>query len=536
MRTHILVVLAIVSGLFFQVTAGAQTSVVTFDNPAPSGAPDSALNGTFQGINFGTGQWRWSGPYAVARSNSIYFASSAGTSRTLTFSSGPRTLDRIIVYTATGGTLTLSDGVNPAMTRSIATGSLHTVSTGWSQSSATVTIAFTGGWALGIDEIASSSTASSPPASSDTVPPMVSVSAPGAGTTVTGSVAVNATAFDAVGVTGVQFLLDGNNLGTEDTVAPYSTTWNTVGSPNGSHTLLAVARDAAGNRTTSSSVTVNVSNAAAGSGGYGLRFFGTGTNDIDRVKIRVDDPATTVAGPPADIGSTDFTIEFWLNTTDGGPAINCSGYEWIRARTIIDRDRYNQDRAFGIAMTSGRIAFGVAGQGTGRSTICSSGNIADGKWHHVAVQRRRSDGWMWIYVDGALQAQGNGPDGDISYPDNGVPGPYCGTSGSQACTASDPFLVIGAEKHDAGTQSYPSYRGLFDELRLSRVLRYSETASSRPTQPFVADANTVGLYHFNEGQGTVINDSSGAAGGPSQGVRNVGGGSSGPAWVTTTPF
>src|SRR5207244_1446908 len=61
-------------------------------------------------------------------------------------------------------------------------------------------------------------------------------------------------------VVGVQFKLDGANLGIEDTASPYSTSWNTTTAANGIHTLTAVARDAAGNSTTSAAVTVTVSN------------------------------------------------------------------------------------------------------------------------------------------------------------------------------------------------------------------------------------------------------------------------------------
>jgi len=92
----------------------------------------------------------------------------------------------------------------------------------------------------------------------DTTPPTVSITAPSNGATVTGTIAVNATASDNVGVVGVQFKLDGANLGAEDTTSPYSTSWSTTGSANGSHTLTAVARDAAGNTTTSAAVTVTV--------------------------------------------------------------------------------------------------------------------------------------------------------------------------------------------------------------------------------------------------------------------------------------
>src|SRR5258706_5577114 len=93
----------------------------------------------------------------------------------------------------------------------------------------------------------------------DTEPPAVSITAPAAGN-VSATVSVNANASDNVGVTGVQFLLDGVNLGAEDIASPYSVSWNTTTATNGSHNLTARARDAAGNTMTSSVVTVNVNN------------------------------------------------------------------------------------------------------------------------------------------------------------------------------------------------------------------------------------------------------------------------------------
>ena len=100
-------------------------------------------------------------------------------------------------------------------------------------------------------------------APSDTTPPTVSISAPTSGATVSGTaVTVAATASDNVGVAGVQFKLDGTtNLGAEDTTSPYSVPWNSTTATNGPHTLTAVARDAAGNTTTSAGVAVTVSNA-----------------------------------------------------------------------------------------------------------------------------------------------------------------------------------------------------------------------------------------------------------------------------------
>jgi hypothetical protein len=92
----------------------------------------------------------------------------------------------------------------------------------------------------------------------DTTPPAVSVTSPVTGATVAGLVTVSASAADNLGIVGVQFKLDGVDLGVEDTVAPYAVSWDTTTAVNGSHTLTAVARDAAGNLATSAPVVVTV--------------------------------------------------------------------------------------------------------------------------------------------------------------------------------------------------------------------------------------------------------------------------------------
>ena len=119
-------------------------------------------------------------------------------------------------------------------------------------------------------------------ATSDTTPPTVSITSPAAGATVSATISVSATASDNVGVAGVQFLLDGAALGTEDTTAPYSISWDTRTASNASHTLSARARDASGNQTTSATVSVTVSNAAPSGliAAYGFEE-GAGTTTAD---------------------------------------------------------------------------------------------------------------------------------------------------------------------------------------------------------------------------------------------------------------
>jgi hypothetical protein len=104
----------------------------------------------------------------------------------------------------------------------------------------------------------------------DPTAPAVSVTAPTDGGTVSGTVDVTATASDNLGVSGVQFKLDGVDLGSEAITTPYTTSWDTTTTPNGNHRLTAVARDAAGSTTTSVAVTVTVSNGVSGDQLLGL--------------------------------------------------------------------------------------------------------------------------------------------------------------------------------------------------------------------------------------------------------------------------
>jgi hypothetical protein len=99
-----------------------------------------------------------------------------------------------------------------------------------------------------------------PPPPADTTNPTVSITAPANSSTVTGNVLLTATASDDVGVVGMQFKVDGIAVGSEDTAAPFQVSWPTTYLINGPHVITAVARDQAGNTTTSSPVQVTVNN------------------------------------------------------------------------------------------------------------------------------------------------------------------------------------------------------------------------------------------------------------------------------------
>ena len=96
-----------------------------------------------------------------------------------------------------------------------------------------------------------------------TTPLTVSITSPVPGATVSGTVTVVATATASDAITGVQFLLDGANLGSKVTSSPYSISWDTTKTSNGSHVLSAQATDQAGKTATSSNVNVTASQSSA---------------------------------------------------------------------------------------------------------------------------------------------------------------------------------------------------------------------------------------------------------------------------------
>lgn len=144
--------------------------------------------------------------------------------------------------------------------------------------------------------------------SQDAVAPIVSILSPASGTTVRGTITVTASAFDNVGVSGVVFTLDDAQNSTEDSTSPYSTTVNTTLVSDGSHTLRARARDAAGNQTTSDAVFINISNSnqTTQTSGY----------TASQVATHATDSSCWVI-----IDNNVYDLSAWIPLHPGGPSI-----------------------------------------------------------------------------------------------------------------------------------------------------------------------------------------------------------------------
>lgn len=163
----------------------------------------------------------------------------------------------------------------------------------------------------------------------DTTPPEVSVTTPGSGDVISGTANLAVAASDDVGVTGVQFLLDGRNLGIEVTSTPYAISWDTIEITDGSHTIAAVARDAAGNTATSPAVTVSVKNSVdAGSQTVSISAPIDGATVAGKVTVQADvagsDGVTAVQfqvdgeNLGAEITSAPFVISWDSTAVDNG--------------------------------------------------------------------------------------------------------------------------------------------------------------------------------------------------------------------------
>ena len=94
----------------------------------------------------------------------------------------------------------------------------------------------------------------------DITPPTVSVSAPAAGATVTGTTPSTPPPPTTSAWPGSSSPSTGPTSAPRTRAPPTRSRWNTTTATNGAHALRAIARDAAGNTTTSSPVSVTVSN------------------------------------------------------------------------------------------------------------------------------------------------------------------------------------------------------------------------------------------------------------------------------------
>ncbi|MEP0822958.1 MAG: hypothetical protein HRF44_08915 [Ignavibacterium sp.] len=126
--------------------------------------------------------------------------------------------------------------------------------------------------------------------------------------------------------------------------------------------------------------------------GHAIRF------DGDATRVEIERPV-----------QDDFTIEFWMKTTQTGS----TGTHWWAGMGLVDGEIAGVVDDFGISLLGNNAAFGV---GNPDVTIISTVVVNDGLWHHIAATRNKSDGIIRLYVDGTFQGTETGNTNSLASP------------------------------------------------------------------------------------------------------------------------
>jgi hypothetical protein len=233
------------------------------------------------------------------------------------------------------------------------------------------------------------------------------MTAPTNGASVTGSQAVTAAASDNNAVTGVQFQLDGANLGSLQTSSPYSFTWNSAQASNGQHTLTAIAYDAAGNSTVSAAVSVTVSNTISLNAmpliSEGLPAYGDGNVIYSPSNGNDNDYGPSggayLCGPPCSL-----TIDLSSVPVAQRQQVVVSWYndETLYYAAAINSTYYNEPKDYTIDVSN---APGGGTPPTSWTTLTSvSGNFYNGREHLLNLNGAN---WIRMHVTAVNGSSGN---------------------------------------------------------------------------------------------------------------------------------
>jgi hypothetical protein len=207
--------------------------------------------------------------------------------------------------------------------------------------------------------------------------------------------------------------------------------------------------------------------------------------------------------------SNNFTIEFWAKPTAEDLIVNEGVTNDIGLRMVLHPTHGTSNwgsghAGVGVTVATNTITVNEHAANYLISTLVWVGTITG--WNHIAVVYENKT--PRLYVNGILVHTGITSSYNYIHPSlgyDGYPG-YINNNG------------IGTGMGGG------HYIGYLDEMRMSDIIRY--TSNFTPQLTFSNDANTIGLYHFNEGTGNIFTDNS----------NNANGGNLyGPIWSTDVP-
>jgi Concanavalin A-like lectin/glucanases superfamily len=190
------------------------------------------------------------------------------------------------------------------------------------------------------------------------------------------------------------------------------------------------------------------------------------------------------ANPSLDenLGST-FTIEAWVKPA---PVL----FYPANAEYMILNKEDSYEMSVRTAIDAGFGTFQVAVLPFGASWAWwdSAGAVMGGTWTHVAAT------WDGLMVRSFVNGQ---------FLSASVNAAADGSKGVLNSTAAS--LLVGRRvRGNAALHSI--FVGLITEIRISKVVRYTEAGFDPPTTQFASDADTVALYHFDTAVDGVVED------------------------------
>jgi hypothetical protein len=212
--------------------------------------------------------------------------------------------------------------------------------------------------------------------------------------------------------------------------------------------------------------------------------------DAAQMALKLDgDPESFFAAPDhnsldKDLGST-ITLEAWIN-----PATNVADENTHPLNEYII---LNKEDSYEIAIRNSDPASEATLQAAVRVHDGSwdwtygepEGTVPINTWTHVAAT---FDGLaIRLFVNGKMTYKRDWPG-----PEDAL-GVVDWDGGSSLGNAT---LKVG--RRGRGDATHMSFIGLVDEVRISKVLRYTEDGFEVPKKAFTPDADTVALYHFDE--------------------------------------
>ncbi|PYE53170.1 Ig-like domain-containing protein [Deinococcus yavapaiensis] len=214
----------------------------------------------------------------------------------------------------------------------------------------------------------------------DITPPTVELFAPAPTITNAGTYALTAQATDNVGVTSVAFYR-GATLISTDTTSPYTATFTTTSAQNGTLSFTAVAKDAAGNTTTSSAVNVTVD-----------------------ITPDTTPPVVTIAAPASITTAGEYKVS--ATATDANGIDRVEFYENGQLVTTDTTAPYESTRAATSGTVATRVYRAVAFDTEGNQAQATANTNIDVPSSFNQEQTRRLIGtWVFTYNIGSTTFQ-----------------------------------------------------------------------------------------------------------------------------------